>query len=185
MSVFIVHLGGLFPGIVLYLTSFYKRHALQLRFAMMFSVTSLAGAFSGLLAAAIQNMDGMRGLPGWAWIFVLVGTCNVLFNMQYDYSDSILTLQEGVFTTVFGLLSFLITPAKPAAMPFLTLDEKAAYIGGLQASWSGDGDDVAETFSWSEVGSVFVDAPHVFLVSIPLFFNGATVRYSSIIPLLR
>ena len=110
---------------------------------MMFSVTSLAGAFSGLLAAAIQNMDGVRGLPGWAWIFVLVGTCNVLFNMQYDYSDSILTLQEGVFTTAFGLLSFLITPAKPAAMPFLTLEEKAAYIGGLQASWSGDGDDVA------------------------------------------
>ena len=60
-------------------------------------------------------------------------------------------------------------------MPFLTLDEKEAYIGGLQASWSGDGDDVAETFSWSEVGSVFVNAPHVFLVSIPLFFNGATV----------
>ena len=44
---------------------------MQLRFALMFSVTSLAGAFSGLLAAAIQNMDGLRGLPGWAWIFVL------------------------------------------------------------------------------------------------------------------
>ena len=64
--------GGLFPGIVLYLSSFYKRHSLQLRYALMFSVTSLAGAFSGLLAAAIQNMHGIRGLPGWAWIFVLV-----------------------------------------------------------------------------------------------------------------
>ena len=39
---------------------------------MMFSVTSLAGAFSGLLAAAIEDMDGLRGLSGWAWIFVLV-----------------------------------------------------------------------------------------------------------------
>lgn len=47
---------------------------MQFRFAMMFSTTSLAGAFSGLLAAAIQNMDGMRGLGGWAWIFVLVSS---------------------------------------------------------------------------------------------------------------
>lgn len=32
----------------------------------------LSGAFSGLLAAAIQNMDGIGGRPGWAWIFILV-----------------------------------------------------------------------------------------------------------------
>jgi MFS family permease len=65
-------IGGLFPGIVLYMSSFYKRHEMQVRFAMMFSATSLAGAFSGLLAAGIQHMDGLRGLPGWAWIFILV-----------------------------------------------------------------------------------------------------------------
>ena len=65
-------IGGLFPGVVLYMSSFYKRHDMQFRFAMMFSTTSLAGAFSGLLAAAIQNMDGLRGLPGWAWIFIIV-----------------------------------------------------------------------------------------------------------------
>lgn len=46
---------------------------MQLRFSCMYSMTSLAGAFSGLLAAAIENMDGLRGLRGWAWIFVLVG----------------------------------------------------------------------------------------------------------------
>ena len=39
---------------------------------MFFSAASLSGAFSGLLAAAIENMDGVRGRPGWAWIFILV-----------------------------------------------------------------------------------------------------------------
>ena len=62
----------MFPGIVLYLSSFYKRYHLQLRVAMILSTASLAGAFSGLLAAGIENMDGDRGLPGWAWIFILV-----------------------------------------------------------------------------------------------------------------
>lgn len=47
---------------------------MQLRFAMVFSATSLAGAFSGLLAAAIENLAGDRDLAGWAWIFILVST---------------------------------------------------------------------------------------------------------------
>jgi len=57
---------------VLLLSSFYKRHAMQSRFAMMFSLTSLASAFSGLLAFAIQNLDGKRGIAGWKWIFIIV-----------------------------------------------------------------------------------------------------------------
>jgi hypothetical protein len=35
------------------------------------SSPQLSGAFSGLLAAAIENMDGIGGKPGWAWIFLL------------------------------------------------------------------------------------------------------------------
>jgi MFS family permease len=57
---------------VLLLSAFYKRHAMQFRFAMMFSVTSLAGAFSGLLAFAIMHLDGKHGIAGWRWIFILV-----------------------------------------------------------------------------------------------------------------
>ena len=42
------------------------------RIATFFASASLAGAFSGLLAAAIDQLDGMGGKPGWAWIFILV-----------------------------------------------------------------------------------------------------------------
>jgi len=45
---------------------------MQFRLAMMFSVTSLAGAFSGLLAFAIMHLDGKHGIAGWRWIFILV-----------------------------------------------------------------------------------------------------------------
>jgi hypothetical protein len=31
----------------------------------------LAGSFGGLLAAAIALMDGVGGMDGWAWIFIL------------------------------------------------------------------------------------------------------------------
>jgi MFS family permease len=64
--------GPMFPGIVLYLSGFYTREELSLRVALFFSSASLSGAFSGLLAAAIQNMHGIGGKAGWAWIFILV-----------------------------------------------------------------------------------------------------------------
>ena len=34
--------------------------------------SQFSGAISGLLAAAIENMDGIGGRPGWAWIFIVV-----------------------------------------------------------------------------------------------------------------
>jgi MFS family permease len=64
---------GLFPGVAYYLTNWYKREEIQLRQAMFFSAASVAGAFSGLLAFAIGKMDGIAGLHGWQWIFVLEG----------------------------------------------------------------------------------------------------------------
>lgn len=65
---------GLFPGVAYYLTNWYKRDEIQLRQAMFFSAASVAGAFSGLLAFAIGKMDGVAGLHGWQWIFILEGT---------------------------------------------------------------------------------------------------------------
>jgi MFS family permease len=133
------------------MSSFYKRHNLQLRISLMFSSASLAGAFSGLLAAAIQQLHA-RGIPGWGWIFIL----------------------EGVFTSLFGIFSFFVLPRTPESTLFLKEDEKIAYRESLKADWSGDMD--GEMFKWSEVFKAF-RAPHVLLICIPLFFNGATVSF--------
>ena len=45
---------------------------LQYRVGIFFGGATLAGAFSGLLAFGISFMDGVRGIEGWAWIFVRV-----------------------------------------------------------------------------------------------------------------
>jgi MFS family permease len=49
---------GLFPGLVLYLTDFYRPRELQIRIGLFFSAAALSSAFSGLLAAAIEQMEG-------------------------------------------------------------------------------------------------------------------------------
>jgi MFS family permease len=69
--------GGLFPGITFYLTMWYCRHECGYRMAIFFSAATAAGAFGGLLARAIMEMDGRGGLRSWQWIFILEGIVTV------------------------------------------------------------------------------------------------------------
>ena len=64
---------GLFPGMTIYLTMFYSKRELGLRIGYLFVCSALAGAFGGLLAFAIGNMDGVAGLRGWRWILIIEG----------------------------------------------------------------------------------------------------------------
>lgn len=77
---------GILPAIAVYLTFFYRPHEMQLRQTLFFTGASLAGAFSGLLAAAIRKMDNMpTGHAGWRWIFILEGIFTVLVGMASWY----------------------------------------------------------------------------------------------------
>ncbi|KAG6811883.1 hypothetical protein H0H92_005409 [Tricholoma furcatifolium] len=101
---------GLFPGVNYYLSCWYKRSEFGLRAAIFFSAASVSGAFGGLLAAAISNMDGVGGKPAWAWIFIL----------------------EGLATFVAGLLSFWIIQDFPDTAKFLSDAERTVVIRRLQ-----------------------------------------------------
>ena len=62
---------GFFPAASFLLTLFYKRYEVLTRLAIFYSCASLSGAFSGLLAFALEKMDGIGGLEGWRWqVFV-------------------------------------------------------------------------------------------------------------------
>ena len=83
----------------------YKRSEAQKRYSFFFSSTTLAGAFSGLLASAIGKMSGMRGYLGWRWIFIL----------------------EGVLTCVVSFAFFFVLPDFPEEAKWLT-EEERAYV---------------------------------------------------------
>ncbi|EIN14101.1 MFS general substrate transporter [Punctularia strigosozonata HHB-11173 SS5] len=90
---------GLYPGIVFYISCWYKHSELGTRVALFFSSATVAGAFSGLLAAAISNMDGVGGRPGWAWIFIIEGLVTVVcavvaYWIVQDYPETARFLNE-------------------------------------------------------------------------------------------
>ncbi|KAI0850387.1 MFS general substrate transporter [Daldinia vernicosa] len=114
---------GLFPGINYYLSCWYKRSEFGVRAAIFFSAAAISGSFGGLLAAAIELMDGIGGRPGWAWIFIL----------------------EGLLTIVFGAASFWMVHDFPDQARFLSEDDRTRVVRRLKA----DQQSSAEHEEWN------------------------------------
>ncbi|KAF5355611.1 hypothetical protein D9757_012907 [Collybiopsis confluens] len=135
--------GGVFPGLVLYLSYFYPRSKLNTRVTMFFSAASLSGAFSGILAYGIIHMDGLGGRPGYAWIFIL----------------------EGLFTFLFGLSAYFILPRSVDTASFLNAEEREYVNATVLES---NGLQKESEFNWKEV----LDAYRLpqFWILIPTFF---------------
>jgi len=93
---------GFFPAAVLITSSWYVKTELGTRIALFYTMSALAGAFSGLLAYLIAKMDGTGGYEvslllssnksmlirfskGWRWIFILEGLASVLAGVSCPF----------------------------------------------------------------------------------------------------
>lgn len=108
--------GGLLPGMILYLSGLYTRGEMALRIGIFYTAASLSGAFGGLLARGLNEMDGLGGLEGWRWIFVV----------------------EGLLTVVCGLVALVLLSNNLATASFLTPEEQAFAINRLSGETSPD-----------------------------------------------
>ncbi|KAI4179785.1 MAG: hypothetical protein L6R41_007634, partial [Letrouitia leprolyta] len=69
---------GFAPGVLLILSSWYKREEQSKRFAVYVSAAILSGAFGGLLAGVItKDLEGAHRLRGWRWLFIVEGVASI------------------------------------------------------------------------------------------------------------
>ncbi|OGE50492.1 hypothetical protein PENARI_c016G04486 [Penicillium arizonense] len=69
---------GFAPGVLLVLSSWYKRTEQSKRFGVYISAAILSGAFGGILAAVIvDNLEGVHGIRGWRWLFIVEGAATI------------------------------------------------------------------------------------------------------------
>lgn len=100
---------GFFPGVVFYLSRWYKPHEQSLRISLFYCSSALSGVISGLLAYGFLQMDDVWILEGWQWLF----------------------LCEGFPSIVFGMLTWYILPSSPAEVSWLTAEEKERAFARL------------------------------------------------------
>jgi hypothetical protein len=128
---------GLFPAATYFFITWYCRFEVQARISIFYSAASFDGAFSGFLVYSINYMDGVAGLEGWQWIFIL----------------------EGIITVVFGISCLKLLPDSPATARFLDRSQRNFLVSRLQLD-SGSKNGVvwiAEPFKWRYLRSAFKD----------------------------
>ncbi|KAF4436267.1 hypothetical protein F53441_13301, partial [Fusarium austroafricanum] len=92
-----------YPGATYMLSIFYTRKEVATRIAALYCAQILATGFSGLIAAGIfAGMDGMAGLAGWRWLFIV----------------------EGCATAVVAFIGFFMLPNTPLTTWWLSESEK-------------------------------------------------------------
>ncbi|KAB8224601.1 major facilitator superfamily domain-containing protein [Aspergillus novoparasiticus] len=103
---------GFAPGILLVISSWYKKTEQSKRFGVYISAAVLSGAFGGLIAAGIVGgLEGAHGIRGWRWLFIV----------------------EGAATVGFALISFFILPDFPATTKRLSERERYVALARLES----------------------------------------------------
>ena len=64
------------------ISMFYTKKEMATRMAILYTGNMLASSFSGLIAAAVFQLDGRNGLAGWQWLFVCLSKIITLAGFQ-------------------------------------------------------------------------------------------------------
>lgn len=123
---------GLFPGLVYYLTFWYRTSERSLRVALILASATLAGAFGGAIAYGVGYLNGDHGHSAWRWLFFI----------------------EGAPSCASAILVFFLLPDYPESAKWLNEEEKELARQRLSVEGS-KGD--AKAMSWEDAKPVLTE----------------------------
>ncbi|UNI16059.1 hypothetical protein JDV02_002534 [Purpureocillium takamizusanense] len=102
--------GGIFPGVVYYLTTWYTRYEYGFRIAIIYACAVAGSPFNRFIGDAILEFHGVGGLNSWSWIFILEGLVTLLvagasYWLLHDCPDSSAFLKPSEKRTVMRRLA--------------------------------------------------------------------------------
>ncbi|KAF9349899.1 hypothetical protein BGX26_011863 [Mortierella sp. AD094] len=97
---------ALIPGVLVYISMFYKRSEQTFRMAILQAFSSGAGAACGLIAMGIGHLDGRLHLFGWQWVFIV----------------------ESMATVVLSIVAWFLLTKSPESAPWLNQRETSIAI---------------------------------------------------------
>jgi D-galactonate transporter len=72
---------GFFPGVILYLKTWFPPAARARTVARFMTAAPLSGVIGGPISGALLGLDRVAGLAGWQWLFVMEGVPAVLLGI--------------------------------------------------------------------------------------------------------
>ncbi|KAK45156.1 major facilitator transporter [Caballeronia jiangsuensis] len=108
---------GFFPGIILYLTYWYPSQRRGRVTGLFLFGMPITGVLGGPLSGTIMSgMEGLGGMHGWQWLFIV----------------------EGLPTVLMGFLLYRMLPNKPAEASWLDDAEKETVRAAMSADHKDD-----------------------------------------------
>ncbi|HEX3756315.1 MAG TPA: MFS transporter [Rhizomicrobium sp.] len=97
---------GFFPGIILYLSYWFPAHKRAAMIGIFMTAAPLSTAIGSPISARLLLMDGLWGLAGWQWVFIL----------------------EALPALVFGIMVLFFLTDRPEQARWLKDDERAWLV---------------------------------------------------------
>jgi ACS family tartrate transporter-like MFS transporter len=94
---------GFFPGMIFYITLWFPQSYRARFIALFYTAVPMAFVIGGPFASVLLPMEGIAGLHGWQWLFVI----------------------EGLPACLLAFLVWKVLPDSPAQASWLTQEEKA------------------------------------------------------------
>ena len=102
---------GFFPGVVYYLSHWYPEGQRARAIAAFMTAVPLSGVIGGPLSGALLTLNGLFGLSGWQWLFLV----------------------EGVPAILLGVIVLFYLTDRPETADWLSLAEKDWLVSRLAA----------------------------------------------------
>jgi MFS family permease len=101
---------GFFPGVILYLTYWFPDRVRGQIMGLFYFGAPLAFIFGSPLSGLLLELDGVAGLKGWQWMFLI----------------------EGLLASVVGVWAYWYLDSKPVEARWLPLAEKQTLIAAVE-----------------------------------------------------
>src|SRR5499427_1692791 len=101
---------GFFPGIIYVLTRWFPRRDRARAIAGFMTAVVIAGIVGGPVSGVLLSLNGVGGLAGWQWLFVI----------------------EGVPAVILGFVVLRTLPEQPSDAPWLTTAEQSALRAQIE-----------------------------------------------------
>lgn len=102
---------GFFPGIILYLSYWFPQRSRASVTAIFMAAAPISVALGSPLSAALLQMDGVMGIKGWQWMFIL----------------------EALPALIMAFVTFFYMTDRPAKAKWLPEDEKTWLVETMDA----------------------------------------------------
>jgi ACS family tartrate transporter-like MFS transporter len=146
---------GFFPGVILYLTYWYRTKDRARTIALFATAGAIAGVVNSPISGALLQLDGALGLAGWQWLF----------------------LTEGIPAVVVGVIVLFVLPDKPERARWLSAKQKEWIRGELEQERVQLG-----THQWDRLRDVFTSGQISMLCLLYLLLNIAGYGFEMWLP---